>query len=79
MSACRSCGAPVIWALSERGRAIPVDAQSCIGGNITLKYPPIHETDGGAVEPRAVVGTPGSGNYVSHFATCPDRAKWRKR
>lgn len=41
---CRSCGRPVAWIITAKGKKMPVDL--------------------------------GSGE--SHFATCPEAAKWRK-
>jgi Holliday junction resolvasome RuvABC endonuclease subunit len=34
---CRSCGAPIEWALTEKGRPIPIDVQPVPDGNILLK------------------------------------------
>ena len=40
---CRSCGAPIFWVITPKGRRMPVDP-----------------TD------------------ISHFATCPEAARWQK-
>lgn len=64
---CRSCGAPIIWASTERGKAMPVDAQTTLDGNLVL--------DAGIAR---VVGH-GAGQYVSHFATCANAAQHRRR
>lgn len=37
--ACRSCGTPVIWCESERGRAQPVDAEPAEGGYLAAEPP----------------------------------------
>lgn len=69
MSTCRSCSAPIIWARTTRGKAIPLDAQPTSLGNI--------EVDGG----NAMYVTPdvnALGNrYVSHFVTCPQAKEHR--
>lgn len=77
---CSSCGAPVIWAETEHKR-MPVDAEPVEGGNVTLFL----STDG------RVLATVGNGvqwdlfaeelegRYVSHFATCPDADRWRRK
>jgi hypothetical protein len=74
---CRSCGAPVIWAVSAYGRKLPVDAHPAEAGQWWLT------TD----DPRATVPnfrrvdlyTPAAApRYTSHFATCPQADKWRK-
>ena len=33
---CKSCPAQVIWAVTERGKAMPVDAEPGPGGNVQL-------------------------------------------
>lgn len=59
-----------MWALTENGKAIPIDGQKDLTGNIKIDI-----RDGKAV---AVVGKNGSGHYVSHFATCPNAKSHRK-
>jgi len=82
MSHCRSCGAPVRWARTLNDKAMPLDAEPSPAGNITLK-----ETD----DPRAPLArvlagddlfaarSAGATFYLSHYATCPDGEKWRRR
>ena len=67
---CRSCGAPIFFALSTKGRRVPIDYQEVPGGNLCVAC------DGEGL-PRAVVVAGGRGSYVSHFATCPDAAQHR--
>lgn len=72
---CRSCGAPVIWAETERGRSMPVDAQRSRKGNIALRL----RAD---VRPLARVLRPDQcfGRIdlrTSHFATCEHADRWR--
>jgi hypothetical protein len=68
MSACKSCGAEILWATtSVEGRTIPLDAQTVIGGNI--------EFDGLI----AIVGKAGSGPYQSHFVSCPNAKSHRRK
>ncbi len=69
---CRSCGRPVIWALTGRGRDMPVNAQPSDDGNILLRP--------GAAKPLADVlpvakqfGLQGRLRR-SHFADCPQAA-----
>jgi len=62
---CRSCGRPIVWARSaKKGVAMPVEVSE--GGNLVL--------DGGL----AVYVGQGRGTHVSHHATCPDAARWRR-
>ena len=85
MSACRSCGAQIVWARTKRGKPMPVDAQPDRDGTIALvedarsgeltahvvgKPTPMAFVDGVWVEPR---------RYTSHFSTCPDADAFRRR
>ena len=76
---CRSCGAPVVWTVTHNGKRMPVDAEPVEGGNIRLRR------DGGSVvaeypgrEHPGLFDDPDRARYVSHFATCPESAHWRK-
>jgi hypothetical protein len=70
-SRCRSCGARIEWCETERGKKMPFD----------FPIQPLREAPGGLplrVEGRILeqVDTQVS---RSHFETCPDAPKWRKR
>lgn len=74
---CRSCGAAIVWAIGQSadGRMIryPIDPAPIAGGNIELETrgqqsPLVH------FHPPE----PGKPRYRSHFATCPDAARWRR-
>lgn len=70
---CHSCGAPIVWVHTEAGKRMPIDPEPVDGGNLILD-----RRDG----PRVTVATEGNlppCGYVSHFATCPQAGKWRKR
>lgn len=71
MAKCRSCGAEIVWAKTETGKSIPIDAEPVNEGNIHLK-------DGVAYVDKSCMGLPGP-HYKSHFATCPHAAKHRKK
>jgi len=67
-SVCRSCGAPIEWAITVNGRRIPLDLGEHEGGNLEVRagvaynlLPP---------PPRA---------RRAHFATCPNADRHRKR
>lgn len=73
---CRSCGRPIIWTITSKGKRMPVDAEPSPDGNVALDEGP-----DGAV--RASVTGPAPGlipepRYTSHFATCPEAARWRR-
>lgn len=65
---CRSCGADIIWALSDHGKRMPVNAEMASGSGFVLEGDP----------PRARLSV-GEAVHLSHFATCPQAGKWRKR
>lgn len=72
MTTCRSCGAPIIWAITESGKRIPIDAGPTAEGNIELKGERAH------VLARDEVRWPDTRYYTSHFVTCPHAAQHRK-
>lgn len=75
---CQSCHAKVIWAVTTRARTMPVDAEPVADGNVQLEH------RGEGVTPLAHVLSIAQrfGKKElrrSHFASCPDAAKWRHR
>lgn len=74
MSKCRSCGAKIIWAETEGGSRVPLDAKP-------LKRYVLKEIETGIGE-TDIVEVPVvelRSTYVSHFVTCPDADKFRKK
>lgn len=78
---CRSCGAEIVWARSQLGKRIPLDAEPTADGNVILRPDgaAIVLSGAGLAEARANrsgrVGT----LHRSHFATCPQAGEWRKK
>lgn len=70
VSTCRSCGARVIWTVTENGKRMPVDEAPAQGGRFVL------ELDGETVVARYAAPPNGAG-YASHFSTCPNAGAWR--
>jgi hypothetical protein len=74
---CRSCYRPIIWAVTVRGKSMPVDAEPPTqGGNVDLVG---HGTD---ARPLAkVLNTTQqfgrTGLRLSHFASCPNADRHR--
>lgn len=73
---CKGCGAKIIWTCTEKkGRAMPVDAEPRVGGNIRL-------IDDGrnivSIIEMPAANQPHATYYVSHFVTCPKRDQFRK-
>lgn len=78
MTTCSTCERPILWALSERGKPIPIDPQPRADGNIVLR------ALGGVEDRVAHVLKPdetasAEPRYVSHFATCPQAETHRRR
>ena len=76
---CRSCGAPIVWAITDdEQRKMPVDAAPVTDGNVRLSL-----VDGRLI--AKVVGKDHESRnapiptYRSHFSTCADAGRWRKR
>jgi hypothetical protein len=78
---CSSCGAAITWAETAGGKRIPIDVSPSLeAGNVVLKAP---------MDPRApwsaiIVSKlrpkqDGEVLYTSHFATCPQAARHRRR
>lgn len=75
---CQSCGAPMIWTVTEKGKRMPVDASPApaargfrIEGDLT---------PGGSLLARFTAAPqPGEALYQSHFATCPDAGRFRRQ
>lgn len=64
---CRSCKAPITWARTIRGKAIPFD------GDIVVVRTEGSPLTGSVVEYVDTDVTP------THFQTCPQASDWRKR
>ena len=87
LARCQSCGAPIYWTLTRRLKNMPVDAEP-------VEAPKgfrLLDRDGAVVDPseEEVEGRvmhsvytsapePGERLYVSHHATCPQAAQWRR-
>jgi hypothetical protein len=74
---CNSCGSPIVWATTDNGKAMPVDASPPADrkGNVQL-YTMLDGKLGAHVlsTPTVLVGE----LHKSHFATCEFAAQHRK-
>lgn len=77
---CSTCGAEIVWCRTERGKAMPVDADPVPDGNIEIDL-----LDSGPrarvlpAEPLLVcIEVRHEPRYVSHFVTCPQAAQHRR-
>ncbi|MEU6387686.1 hypothetical protein ABZ847_29485 [Streptomyces bauhiniae] len=73
---CRSCSAQIIWATTERGKTMPVNAEPEPGGNVQLveQYGQLTAV---VVPAKRAFGR--TTLRMSHFVTCPNAAEWRRR
>lgn len=74
--ACRSCGAPILWALTPKGLRMPLDVEPHPEGNVLLVG------DGECRPLTAAEVTSGAHpeqRHRAHFATCPHAAQHRRR
>lgn len=76
-STCRSCGAPIVWAVTKNGRPMPVDPDPTAGGNLLLVLDPDPREPPLARHPLTT-DVPPFVLHLSHFATCPNAAEHRK-
>jgi hypothetical protein len=77
VSRCRSCGAQIRWANTERGKVIPLDPEPVPAegpGRFVLRH------DNGYLLAVAVPGGayPDEPNFVAHFSTCPNAKQHRR-
>lgn len=70
LKTCRSCSAPIVWAKTANGKAMPLDAEPTAMGNVTL--------DGGVIRLSTADYNALGPRYTSHFATCPNAKGHRK-
>lgn len=70
-SACRSCGASIVWARTDSGRLMPVDREPSAQGRLVLR------TEDGELHVRVAEENARGVRHRPHFATCPDADSWR--
>jgi hypothetical protein len=69
MNTCRSCNAPIRWARTAQGKAMPLNPTPALGGNVDV------DADGVA---HVVKPEPDVRRYTSHFVNCPQANGHRK-
>lgn len=78
MPSCKSCRRPIVFLPTKKGRQMPVDPETCDDGNVVMRRwaggdPVVHILADGE-EPLE-----GEIRYRSHFASCPEADKHRRR
>lgn len=72
MPNCRSCKAPIVWAMNEKsGKHMPFDPEPVSGGHWVLLVI--------SGKRQAIYDGTRLNGYVSHFFTCPHAAQHRRR
>ena len=74
MATCRTCGAAIVWAVTDAGKSIPIDEAPNVDGNLVLS---MEDDIQHARTPGLFDG--GAPRYVSHFVTCPDAEEHRRK
>lgn len=71
---CRTCGASIIWCVTDKNQRMPVDAEPAENGNLLISL------EGGQYFVTAGRSEHSDGEplYTSHFATCVNAAQHRK-
>ena len=81
MTKCRSCGADIIWTITKTGRKMPCNAEPIFFdlANMNDEGTKTFVKDDGTI--AIGIENPGGQEvgYISHFATCPEADKWRKK
>lgn len=63
---CRSCQAPIVWAMMPSGKWNPMDA-------VPERRFILHPGEDGVLRAEA------QPTYQSHYSSCPDASAWRTR
>lgn len=83
-SSCKACGARIIWALTDRAKRAPIDADPTERGNMVLWYDTGGEEAGkprvssiAAIELVTGKPVPPAERRLNHFATCPEAERFQ--
>lgn len=75
---CKSCGAPIIWIKTLKGKNMPCNAEK-VRFNYRLGAKDRVVTMNGEVLSAEIREDGEEQGYISHFATCPNADKHRRR
>lgn len=83
VASCRSCGASIVWAITERGKRIPLDAEpNAVKGNMVLEVETLivngHPQERWRARQVAPLLDAAQVRYMPHHATCPQGNQWRR-
>lgn len=87
-SACAACDATIRWAYTFNDRFIPLDPHPAEKGNVELLDEVCTTSKGGLHRAKVhgaspqlelAVDVPKGDRYLSHFVTCPEPERFRRR
>lgn len=87
-SACAACDRTIRWAITDNDRFLPLDPHPVDGGNVELLDEVIPTIKGALHRARVHGNSPqlellvevvDTDRYVSHFVTCSDPDRFRRR
>lgn len=81
---CRSCGAPIQWAETRKGRRIPLDPDPAEDGNVVIvkevRVGALYRNVADVLSAAALAAlSPDRLRFKSHFATCPNARSHRRK
>jgi sugar lactone lactonase YvrE len=92
MTTCRSCGAPMVWAITTGGKRMPLDSEDGTvparfnDGNVLPTGKTVPTDRGAAVEvtvvsagEQSLFALENEERWRSHFASCEQADNWRKK
>lgn len=77
MARCKSCNAPIHWVLTSTGKRMPLDVAKAEDGKGNLQATHFDYAIGMPTVVQVVKA--GEGDWISHFATCPNSKQHRRR
>ncbi len=77
---CRSCAATIRYVKTPAGRTMPLDVEPAPDGNVRVAFVGGLEVGLVLADPAELAAARIDGPlYLSHFATCPDAGRWRRK
>lgn len=74
MNTCRGCGAAIQFGRTSNGKTMPIDTVASDDGNVVFEANGVDVT----VLTNEQKLTDTRPRFMSHFATCPDRQKFKR-
>ncbi len=77
---CRSCNAKILWVTTASGKKMPLDIESTEDGNVLIPNPATGAS-ARVLSKVEIAEAKAAGRklFVSHFSSCPEAKKFRKK